>query len=118
MSNLKSIVETLSQLKIVEVAELVKVLESEWGVSAAAPVAAAAPAEAVAAKTEFDVILTSVGANRIAVIKEVKAVTGLNLTEAQALTKEKATVKSGISKEDAESIKTKLEAAGATVEVK
>lgn len=115
-------VENVKELTVLELAELVKALEEEFGVSAAAPVAvAAAPAAAAAAeeKTEFDVILKSAGANKINVIKVVKEATGLGLKEAKALVDEAPkAVKEGISKDDAEALKTKLTEAGAEVEVK
>lgn len=126
MADLNKIVDELSALTVLEVAELVKSLEDKWGVSAAAPVAAAAagpagPAAAAAVeKTEFDVILTEGGTNKIGVIKEVRAVVaGLGLAEAKALV-EKAPqpLKQGVSKEEAEEIKKKIEAAGAKVEIK
>lgn len=127
MADLNKIVDELSALTVLEVAELVKTLEDKWGVSAAAPVAVAAaggaagaaPAAAVE-KTEFDVILTEGGTNKIGVIKEVRAVVaGLGLAEAKALV-EKAPqpLKQGVSKEEAEEIKKKIEAAGAKVEIK
>lgn len=127
MADLNKIVDELSALTVLEVAELVKTLEDKWGVSAAAPVAVAAaggaagPAAAAAVeKTEFDVILTEGGSNKIGVIKEVRAVVaGLGLAEAKALV-EKAPqpLKQGVSKEEAEEIKKKIEAAGAKVEIK
>jgi large subunit ribosomal protein L7/L12 len=127
-ANLESLVESLSALTVVEAAELVKKLEEKWGVSAAAPVAvAAAPAAAGAApaapaeeKTSFDVILVDAGANKIAVIKEVRAaVAGLGLAEAKALVEgAPKPVKEGATKEEAAEIKKKLEAAGAKVEIK
>ncbi|WP_050030386.1 50S ribosomal protein L7/L12 [Verrucomicrobium sp. BvORR034] len=126
MADLNKIVDELSALTVLEVAELVKSLEDKWGVSAAAPVAVAAagpagPAAAAAVeKTEFDVILTEGGTNKIGVIKEVRAVVaGLGLAEAKALV-EKAPqpLKQGVSKEEAEEIKKKIEAAGAKVEIK
>ncbi|WP_009964683.1 50S ribosomal protein L7/L12 [Verrucomicrobium spinosum] len=126
MADLNKIVDELSGLTVLEVAELVKTLEDKWGVSAAAPVAVAAaggaaPAAAAAVeKTEFDVILTEGGTNKIGVIKEVRAVVaGLGLAEAKALV-EKAPqpLKQGVSKEEAEEIKKKIEAAGAKVEIK
>ncbi|CAN5708074.1 50S ribosomal protein L7/L12 [soil metagenome] len=126
MADLNKIVDELSGLTVLEVAELVKTLETKWGVSAAAPVAvaaaggAAAPAAAAAEKTEFDVILSEGGTNKIAVIKEVRGiVAGLGLAEAKALV-EKAPqpLKQGVSKEEAEEIKKKIEAAGAKVEIK
>ena len=117
------VVEFLSGLSVLEVADLVKTLEEKWGVSAAAPVAvAAAGAAAVAApveeKTEFDVKLADAGANKIAVIKEVRAATGLGLAESKKLVEECGVVKTGIAKADAEELKKKLEAAGAKVEIK
>ena len=119
MSNLESIVKTLSGLTIIEAAELVKKLEAEWGVSAAAPVAVVAAQEAVAVKTEFDIHLTAVGANKVNVIKEIRTITGLGLIEAKTLVESAPkVVKSGITKEECEKIKAVLEAAGATVEVK
>lgn len=128
MADINTIVEQLSGLTVLEVAELVKTLETKWGVSAAAPVAAAAaPAAGGAAaaapaeeKTAFDVILKEVGANKIGVIKEVRAaVAGLGLAEAKALVEgAPKTVKEGVTKEEAEEIKKKIEAAGAKVEIK
>ena len=125
MADINKIVEDLSGLTILEVADLVKALEEKWGVSAAAPaaVAAAGPAaaaEAAEEKTEFDVILKSDGGNKIAVIKEVRgAVSGLGLAEAKKLVESAPTpLKEGVSKEEAETIKAKLEAAGAVIEIK
>jgi len=119
MSNLETIVKTLSGLTIIEAAELVKKLEAEWGVSAAAPVAAVAVQEAAAVKTEFDIHLTAVGANKVNVIKEIRTITGLGLIEAKTLVESAPKViKSGINKEECEKIKAVLETAGATVEVK
>jgi len=125
MADLNKIVEELSGLTVLEVSELVKTLEEKWGVSAAAPVAAAAAGGAAAApaaeeKTEFDVILIDGGANKIAVIKEVRnVVAGLGLAEAKALVeKGGAKLKEGVKKEEAEEVKKKLEAAGAKVEIK
>ena len=123
MANLQKIVDELSGLTVLEAAELAKMLEEKWGVSAAAPVAmmaaAAAPAAAVEEKTEFNVILTAVGAQKINVIKEVRAVTSLGLKEAKDLVEgAPKTVKEGVNKEEAEKIKKQLEAAGATVELK
>ena len=117
------LIEDVKALTVLELSELVKALEEEFGVSAAAPVAvAAAPAAAAPAaeeKTEFDVVLKSAGANKIQVIKVVHEITGLGLKEAKAVVDEAPkTVKEGVSKEDAESIKTKLTEAGAEVEVK
>jgi large subunit ribosomal protein L7/L12 len=122
MSNLNTIVETLSKLTVLEASELVKVLEETWGVSAAAPVAvAAAPAaaaEAAAEKTEFTVVLKSAGDKKINVIKEVRAITGLGLVEAKDLVEgAPKPVKEGVSKDDAEKFKKQLEEAGATVEL-
>ena len=125
MADLAKIVEDLSKLTVLEAAELSKMLEEAWGVSAAAPVAAAAvgggaaPAAAVEEKTEFDVILTEAGANKINVIKEVRAITALGLKEAKDLVDgAPKPVKEGVSKAEAEDIKKKLEAAGAKVELK
>ena len=117
------LIEDVKALTVLELSELVKALEEEFGVSAAAPVAvAAAPAAAAPAaeeKTEFDVVLKSAGANKIQVIKVVREITGLGLKEAKAVVDEAPkTVKEGVSKDDAESIKTKLTEAGAEVEVK
>ena len=119
-----NLIEEVKALTVLELSELVKALEEEFGVSAAAPaaVAVAAPAAAAPAaeeKTEFDVILKSAGANKINVIKVVKEITGLGLKEAKALVDEAPkTVKEGASKDDAESIKAKLTEAGAEVELK
>ena len=125
MADLAKIVDDLSALTVLEAAELSKLLEEKWGVSAAAPVAvAAAPAAGAAApaaeeKTEFDVILTSFGENKINVIKEVRAITGLGLGEAKALVEgAPKAVKEAAPKAEAEDIKKKLEAAGAKVELK
>jgi large subunit ribosomal protein L7/L12 len=126
MADINAIVEQLSGLTVLEIADLVKNLETKWGVSAAAPVAAAAPAAAGAAapaaeeKTSFDVILKDVGANKIGVIKEVRAaVAGLGLAEAKALVEgAPKTIKEGVTKEEADDIKKKIEAAGAKVEIK
>ena len=122
-ANLEQLVEDLSQLTVIEAAELSKLLEDKWGVSAAAPVAvaAAAPAEAAVEeeKTEFDLILVSFGEKKINVIKEVRAITGLGLKEAKDLVEgAPKAVKEAVSKDEAEEIRTKLEGAGATVEVK
>jgi large subunit ribosomal protein L7/L12 len=123
-ANLQQIVETLSSLTVLEAAELSKMLEEKWGVSAAAPVAVAAaggaaPAAAVEEKTEFTVILAVAGEKKINVIKEVRAVTGLGLKEAKDLVEgAPKPVKDGVSKDEAAAIKKKLEDAGATVEVK
>ncbi|MEN9926336.1 50S ribosomal protein L7/L12 [Novosphingobium sp. NPDC080210] len=125
MADIAKLVEELSKLTVLEAADLAKALEEAWGVSAAAAVAVAAPAagggEAAAAeeKTEFDVILASDGGNKIAVIKEVRAITNLGLTEAKALVEAAPkAIKEGVSKAEAEDIKTKIEAAGGKVEVK
>jgi len=116
----KSLVEQIDKLSIVDLAELVKVLEEKFGVSAAAPVMlAAAPAEAVEEKDHFDIELTAAGANKIAVIKAVRTVTELGLKEAKDLVDgAPKLVKEGVKKEDAEKIKKELEAAGATVTLK
>ncbi|MFT6076986.1 MAG: large subunit ribosomal protein L7/L12 [Myxococcota bacterium] len=119
-TNLNEICEKLSSLTVLELSELSKLLEGQWGVSAAAPVAAAAPAAAAAeeVKDKFDVVLKAVGPNKISVIKEVRAITGLGLTEAKgAVEAAPKTIKEGASKDEAEEIKKKLEAAGATVEL-
>ena len=123
MADIAKLVEELSKLTVLEAADLAKALEEAWGVSAAAAVAvAAAPAaaaEAAEEKTEFDVILASDGGNKIAVIKEVRAITNLGLTEAKALVEAAPkAIKEGVSKAEAEDIKTKIEAAGGKVEVK
>jgi len=126
MADTSTLVEQLSGLTVLEVADLVKQLETKWGVSAAAPVAAAAVGGGAAAaapveeKTAFDVILKETGANKIAVIKEVRAcVAGLGLAEAKALVESAPkALKEGITKEEAEEIKKKIEAAGAKVEIK
>lgn len=119
--DLKKIVEELSQLSVVEAAELSKMLEEAWGVSAAAPVAVAAAAGGAAAeeKTEFDVVLVEAGASKINVIKATREITGLGLTEAKALVESTPkTLKEGVAKEEAEKMKKKLEEAGAKVELK
>ncbi len=124
MADIAKLVEELSKLTVLEAADLAKALEEAWGVSAAAAVAvAAAPAagaaEAAEEKTEFDVILASDGGNKIAVIKEVRAITSLGLTEAKALVEAAPkAIKEGVSKAEAEDIKTKIEAAGGKVEIK
>jgi large subunit ribosomal protein L7/L12 len=125
MSDTHALVEQLSGLTILQVADLVKQLEEKWGVSAAAPVAVAAAGPAVAAapveeKTSFDVILKEAGANKIGVIKEVRAaVAGLGLAEAKALVESAPkALKEGVTKQEAEDIKKKVEAAGAKVEIK
>jgi large subunit ribosomal protein L7/L12 len=122
MADLAKIVEELSALTVLEAAELSKLLEEKWGVSAAAPVAAAAApaaaAEAAVEKTEFNVVLKEAGANKINVIKEVRAITGLGLKEAKDLVEgAPKAVKEGVSKDEAAEIQKKLEAAGAKVEV-
>lgn len=120
----EEVIEFLSGLTVLEIADLVKQLEEKWGVSAAAPVAAAAPAAAAAAapveeKTEFDAVLTEVGSNKIAVIKEVRAITGLGLKDAKDLVDgAPKAIKSGVSKEEAAKIKEQVEKAGAKVEIK
>jgi large subunit ribosomal protein L7/L12 len=126
MADLNALVDQLSELTVLEAAELSKLLEEKWGVSAAAAVAAApaaggggAAAPAVEEKTEFDVILTGDGGKKINVIKEVRAITGLGLTEAKALVEgAPKPVKEGINKDEAEKLKAQLEGAGATVELK
>jgi large subunit ribosomal protein L7/L12 len=123
MADLAKIVDDLSKLTVIEAAELSKMLEEKWGVSAAAPVAAAAAAGPAAAAVEvkdtFDVVLTEAGANKINVIKEVRAVTNLGLKEAKDLVEgAPKTVKEGVNKDEAEQIKKKLEDAGAKVQVK
>jgi len=126
MADLNQIVESLSSLTVMEAADLVKKLEEKWGVSAAAVAvagpgagaggAAAAPAEE---KTEFTVVLANAGANKINVIKEIRAITGLGLKEAKDLVEgAPKTVKEGVNKDDAKKIKDQLTAAGATVEIK
>ena len=126
MADIAKLVEDLSQLTVMEAAELAKALEEAWGVSAAAAVAVAAPAaggagggEAAEEKTEFDVILTGDGGKKIQVIKEVRAITNLGLTEAKTLVESAPKpIKEGVNKAEAEEIKNKVEAAGGTVEVK
>jgi large subunit ribosomal protein L7/L12 len=125
MADLAKLVDDLSALTVLEASELSKLLEEKWGVSAAAPVAVAAagggaaPAAAAEEKTEFDVILAAFGDNKINVIKEVRAITGLGLGEAKALVEgAPKAVKEGVSKAEAEDIKKKLEEAGAKVELK
>ncbi|WP_028035210.1 50S ribosomal protein L7/L12 [Chelativorans sp. J32] len=126
MADLAKIVEDLSSLTVLEAAELSKMLEEKWGVSAAAPVAVAAaagggaaPAAAAEEKTEFDVILTDAGAQKINVIKEVRAITGLGLKEAKDLVEgAPKPVKEAVAKDEAEKIKAQLEGAGAKVELK
>ena len=125
MADLEKIAEELSALTVLEAAELATLLEDKWGVSAAAPVAVAAVAAggdaggAAEAKTEFDVVLASAGSSKINVIKEVRAITGLGLKEAKDLVEgAPKAVKEGVSQDEANEIKAKLEEAGATVEVK
>ena len=124
MANLEKIAEELSSLTVLEAADLAKLLEDKWGVSAAAPVAvaAAAPADGGAAaeeQTEFDVILASFGDKKINVIKEIRTLTGLGLKEAKDLVESAPKeIKEGIAKEEAEKIKEQLEGAGATVDIK
>ena len=126
MADIEKIAEDLSALTVLEAADLAKLLEEKWGVSAAAPVAVAAVAGSSDAsagsaeeKTEFEVVLTSAGASKINVIKEVRSITGLGLKEAKDLVEAAPkSVKEGASKDEAEEIKGKLEAAGATVELK
>lgn len=122
-AELKAIADKLSGLSLMQASQLVKYLEGEWGVSAAAPAAVAVAAPAAAAeveeKTSFDVVLASAGGNKIAVIKEVRAITGLGLKEAKDLVDgAPKPVKAGVSKAEAADMKAKLEGAGATVEVK
>jgi len=125
MADLEKIVEDLSSLTLLEAAELTKMLEEKWGVSAAAPVAmgmmaapGAAAQEVEEEQTEFDVVLKDIGPKKINVIKEVRALTALGLKEAKAVVDEMGTVLESVGKEAAEDAKTKLEAAGATVELK
>src|SRR5690554_3298674 len=125
MADLAKIVEDLSSLTVLEAAELSKMLEEKWGVSAAAPLAVAAAAGGGAAapaaeeKTEFDVVLAEAGPNKINVIKEVRAITGLGLKEAKDLVEAAPKpVKEGVAKDEAEKVKAQLEGAGAKVELK
>jgi large subunit ribosomal protein L7/L12 len=124
MADIAKLVEELSKLTVMEAAELSKALEEEWGVSAAAAVAVAGPAaagggEAAEEQTEFDVILTGDGGKKIQVIKEVRAITALGLTDAKALVEgAPKAIKEGVNKAEAEEIKAKIEAAGGTVELK
>lgn len=123
MADINALVEQLSALTVLEAADLSKALEEKWGVSAAAAVAVAGPAAAAAPaaeeQTEFDVILTGDGGKKINVIKEVRAITSLGLTEAKALVEgAPKAVKEGVNKDEAAKIKAQLEGAGATVEVK
>ena len=121
-ANIEKIVDELSALTVMEAAELSKALEEKWGVTAAAaaaPVAAVGPAEAAEEKTDFTVVLASAGSNKIAVIKEVRAITGLGLKEAKDLVEgAPKDLKEGVKKDEAEELKKKLEEAGATVELK
>jgi large subunit ribosomal protein L7/L12 len=119
-ANLEKIVEDLSALTVMEAADLAKLLEEKWGVSAAAPAAAAAAGPAAAEeKDSFDVVLTAAGDNKINVIKEVRAITGLGLKEAKDLVDgAPKSIKEGVAKADAEEIKKKIEAAGGKVELK
>lgn len=125
MADIAKLVEELSKLTVMEAAELAKALEDEWGVSAAAAVAVAGPAAggdagaAAEEQTEFDVVLTGDGGKKIQVIKEVRAITGLGLSEAKALVEgAPKPLKEGVNKAEAEEIKGKIEAAGGTVELK
>ena len=124
MEKINNILEEIKSLTILELAELVKAVEAEFGVSAAAPVgvavaAGAAPAAAAEEKTEFDVILASFGGNKLGVIKAVREITGLGLKEAKEMVEgAPKAVKEGVSKDEAESLKKALEEAGATVELK
>jgi large subunit ribosomal protein L7/L12 len=124
MADLNKLVDDLSALTVIEAAELSKLLEEKWGVSAAAPVAVAAAGGAAAAapaeeKTEFDVILADAGANKINVIKEVRAITALGLKEAKDLVEAAPkAIKEGVAKDEADKIKAQLEGAGAKVEIK
>jgi large subunit ribosomal protein L7/L12 len=121
----EEMIDALSNMSVLEVSELVKELEEKWGVSAAAPVAAVAAAPGAGAeaaaeeKTEFDVVMTSFGGNKVAVIKAVRAITGLGLKEAKDAVEGAPTpIKEGVSKDEAEDVKKQLEEAGASVEVK
>ena len=123
MANITKIVDELSTLTVMEASELSKLLEEKWGVSAAAPMAVAsassADADAPAEKTHFDVMLTSIGDKKIEVIKTVREITGLGLKEAKALVDgAPSSLKSGVEKSESDEIKAKIEAAGATVEIK
>ena len=124
MADLNKIVKDLSSLSVIEAAELSKLLEEKWGVSAAAPVAVAAPAQdggaaAAEEKTEFDLVLSEIGPNKISVIKEVRTITGLGLKEAKDLVEgAPKTLKQGIAKAEAEEMKKSLEATGAKAELK
>ncbi len=124
MADLQKLVDELSELTVIQAAELSKMLEEKWGVSAAAPVAVAAAsngeaAAAIEEQTEFDVVLASFGDKKINVIKEIRAITGLGLKEAKELVESAPkSVKEGVSKDEGEELKAKLEGAGATVELK
>lgn len=123
MANVQEILDSIKELKLLEVAELVKMMEEEFGVSAAAPVMVAGAAEGGAAgaaeKTEFDVVLTDAGASKLGVIKVVREITGLGLKEAKAAVDEAPkTLKEAVAKDEAEAMKAKLEEAGAKVELK
>lgn len=125
MSKVQEVLEVVKNMTVLELSELVKALEDEFGVSAAAPVAvaagpvAAAPAEAAEEQTEFDVILTGIGEKKVEVIKAVREITGLGLKESKALVDEAPKpIKEKITKEEAEAIKDKIEKAGGTVEIK
>ena len=123
MADLNKIVEDLSSLSVIEAAELSKLLEEKWGVSAAAPVAAPAASasteEAAEEKSDFEIVLTEIGANKIAVIKEVRTITGLGLKEAKDLVESAPnSIKKGVAKTEAEEIKKSLETAGAKIELK
>ena len=122
MANLEGIIAEIKELKLLEVAELVKMMEEEFGVSAAAPVAVAVAGDAGAAaaeKTEFDVVLAEAGAEKIKVIKVVREITGLGLKEAKDLVEAAPkAIKEGVKTEEAEAINKQIEAAGATVEIK
>jgi large subunit ribosomal protein L7/L12 len=113
------ILDAIAEMSVMDVVELVEAMEEKFGVTAAAAVVAAGPAEAAEEKTEFDVILTAAGANKVSAIKAVRGATGLGLKEAKALVEAAPTpVKEAVSKEEAEALKTELEAAGAEVEIK
>ena len=121
MADLDKIVEELSKLSVLEAAELSTLLEEKWGVTAAvaaAPAAAAVAGEAAEEKDDFNVVLTSAGGNKISVIKEVRSITGLGLKEAKDLVEAGGNIKEGVPKAEAEEVKAKLEAAGASVELK
>ena len=124
MADLNKIVEDLSSLSVIEAAELSKLLEEKWGVSAAAPIAAAAPVSdggegSAEEKSDFDVVLADMGSNKISVIKEVRTITGLGLKEAKDLVESAPKpLKTGVAKAEAEEMKKSLEAAGAKVELK